>query len=261
MGSTANIWSTAHCCKIGHSLVSDVWYLSYEPGYYLSGSTIRAVCVQTFATDKGEHGGLQDVVTAVPYTTREINRETFSVWTKTITGYYQTNRLFTTQSTSLSTWTVTPNNYDWGWNSTTSTVYWTGGRAYYPPWSVEWVAEDNVTLNPPWPSLTSDMLIPTWTPGMSVVEGFYDNKGKGASSTPPPEQTKLGKIGIPIIGALAGLIGLLLILGLAFGCLRRRRARKNELKRQSLMHEIETRPGEDGTVRSRSGSLIVIPAE
>lgn len=31
------------------------------------------------------------------------------------------------------------------------------GRAFYPPMSMEWLEEDNKTLDPKWPTLTSNI--------------------------------------------------------------------------------------------------------
>ena len=53
----------------------------------------------------------------------------------------------------------------------------TTGTAFYPPWRIEWVSEDVSSLSPQWPTLTSNMLIPTWTEGMSIKKGEYDNQG------------------------------------------------------------------------------------
>lgn len=58
-----------------------------------------------------------------------------------------------------------------------TTVAMPSGTAYYPAWSVEWVASDLSTLSPPWPQLASNMLIPTWTEGMYIFPGLYDGDG------------------------------------------------------------------------------------
>lgn len=133
--------------------------------------------------------GAGPFVTAMPYTTRYKVNETFG-------------------------------NYD-GYDTveTTSIIYWIGGRAYYPGWSVEWMAEDNVTLSPPWPTLTSDMVIPTWVPGKNIMDNYgqYDNKGKGRTRPTPFPKSKFDRVGVPVIAALAALLGLVLLGGLCFG--------------------------------------------
>lgn len=82
-----------------------------------------------------------------------------------------------------------------GWTYTTEA--WPTGTAYYPEWSVEWAASDVSTLSPPWPPLSSNMLIPTWTEGMYVFPGVYDGEGDLPPSfvpmPPPPRDVEKGK--------------------------------------------------------------------
>lgn len=136
-------WSTAVCCKSGHEVVTDTFRLYYESDL-LTGKRAWA-CAQT---TMGEDNilGAGPFVTAMPYTTRYKVNETVG------------------------------NYYDYDTVETTSIIYWRGGRAYYPGWSVEWMAEDNVTLDPPWPTLTSDTVIPTWVPGENITHNYgqYD---------------------------------------------------------------------------------------
>lgn len=75
---------------------------------------------------------------------------------------------------------------------------------------MEWFEEDNETLSPKWPTLTSDMLIPTWTPGETVNNkyGNLDNRGTGKRAAPPPSMPN--KIAIPVIATLATLLGICL---------------------------------------------------
>lgn len=246
---------SADKCYSGDMVTTDIWHIGYDKVNY--GATTNKACARVIdATNDRAPGGL--FATRLEFRTQRIVNETAFTLTDTYTFYSRT-RFSGDQTTSINTRTRTFIKYHYDTEDITSTVYFTGGRALYPAWSMEWVAEDNASLDPPWPTLTSDMLIPTWSPNMSFDEGQYDNKGEGPDDT--REQTKLGEIGGPIVGALAGLIGLLLILGVAFWCLRRRRTRKNEIKRQNFLHELQPRAGEDGTERRRSGSLTLNPPE
>ena len=195
-------WSTAICCKLGHEVVTDTFRL-----YGTTSEGERAwACAQTMFQNPGNGG----IVTAMPYTTQ-----------------YRVNE------------TVNP-FYDYDEVETTSTIYWRAGRAYYPGWSVEWMAEDNATLDPPWPTLTSDMLIPTWVPGTNVSNhGSYDNKGSGRSRPTTLPKSKFDRVGVPLIASLAGLLGLVLLGGVLLWCMRRKRAKKNPVKTPSEEMELE----------------------
>ena len=69
------------------------------------------------------------------------------------------------------------------------TLPFSEGRAFYPAMTMEWLEEDNKTLDPKWPTLTSDMLVPTWTPEMNLSDviytGVFDNRGRGPKAAPP----------------------------------------------------------------------------
>lgn len=90
------------------------------------------------------------------------------------------------------------------------TLPFTRGRAFYAAMSMEWFEEDNKTLDPKWPTLTNDMLIPTWTPGMSpsngIFPGAFDHRGRGPMAVPPPSVPN--KVAVPVIAVLATLLAL-----------------------------------------------------
>ena len=250
-------WSSAFCCKSGDKLDTVVWDLGYE-AFFEPYRKEKHACVQTIISHN-KILGVGDLATKLEFTKYVKANESAWTETRTVTEYPQTTYP-DDQTTSISTWTNTITWYDWDREDITTTVYWPGGRAFYPAWSIEWTAEDNATLDPPWPTLTSDMLIPTWTPGMKIYPGSYDRKGEGTDRQSPTPQTKLGKIGAPIVGTLAGVIGVLLMLGVVLWCLRRRRARKREIRRQNFLQELDVRSGEDGPAR-RSGSLTLNPED
>ena len=70
----------------------------------------------------------------------------------------------------------------------------TTGTRMYPAWYIEWQSRDLEGLSPRWPELTSNMLVPTWSEGMVLEGGKFDNKGrlsyKTASPTPTPTPRK-----------------------------------------------------------------------
>lgn len=119
----------------------------------------------------------------------------FSIYTDTITW---------DGSTLTTTGIYTPIEY------TQLTLPFTKGRAFYPAMSMEWFEEDNKTLNPKWPTLTSDMLIPTWSPGSTSSnlndDGVLDHRGRGPKAAPPPSVPS--KVAIPVIAVLATLLAL-----------------------------------------------------
>jgi len=41
-------------------------------------------------------------------------------------------------------------------------------------WAITWAKSDTATLTPQLPTLTSDMRVPTWTPGEKIRDGEYD---------------------------------------------------------------------------------------
>lgn len=199
-GTLASTWSRALCCKSGDKLDTVVWNLGYEAlhGYVKESHA----CVQTIISHN-KILGVGDFATKLEFTKDVKANE--SVWTetRTVTMYPQTTYP-DDQTTSISTWTNTITWYDWDRDDIMTTVYWPDGQAFYPAWSIEWTAENNATLDPPWPTLMSDMLIPTWTQGMNIYPGSYDRKGEGTDRHSPTPQTKLGKIEAPIVGTLAG---------------------------------------------------------
>lgn len=119
----------------------------------------------------------------------------FSIYTNTITR---------DGSTLTTTGIYTPIVY------TQLTLPFTKGRAFYAAMSMEWFEEDNKTLEPRWPTLTSDMLIPTWSPGSTSsifnYNGVFDHRGRGPKAAPPPSVPS--KVAIPVIAVLATLLAL-----------------------------------------------------
>lgn len=184
--------------------------------HFVWRTSVRA-CVQTITVADNHIFGGEPAVTAMPYST-----------------WYKVNE----------SWAGGPEKsyYDYERVTTTSTIFWVGGRAYYPGWSVEWVAEDNATLNPPWPTLTSDMVIPTWVPGAIVSNpGQYHNKGSGDPRPTRLPKSKFDRVGVPLIATLAGILALVLLGTLLFWCIRRRRAKKTLVKAPSEETVLETR--------------------
>ena len=71
------------------------------------------------------------------------------------------------------------------------------------PWLVTWASSDRATLTPEPPTLTSRMVVPTWTPGEVIPDGKYDPEPD------PPQEHPNFKIfdlfmflvvGLPVIG-------------------------------------------------------------
>ena len=117
------------------------------------------------------------------------------------------------------------------------------GRAFYPAMSMEWEESDNPSLDPPWPTLTSDMLIPSWAPGMDLLSR-YENKGAGhdyEADKPKPATIKM-KIAIPIIATLGGII-LLVILYIMYRRIRRRFAERREWREKLAAAEYTAGAG------------------
>lgn len=93
---------------------------------------------------------------------------------------------------------------DWSYYTTTATS--NSGRVFYPAWSIEWVEEDNKTLKPPWPTLTSNMLIPTYSGQTLPTDGTYDDVGEGQLTIAPQPPSTPNKVVIPIVTVLAAII-------------------------------------------------------
>ncbi|KAM0326925.1 hypothetical protein ACHAQA_006045 [Verticillium albo-atrum] len=94
-------------------------------------------------------------------------------------------------------------------------------------WSIAWYSSDISSLTPQPPSITNDMLVPTWTPGEVIPDGKYDlsPNGDNVNYFLPENVQWFLMIGMPIIGAL--MIG-----SCVFCCVRsskkKRRARRAE---------------------------------
>ncbi|KAH7375526.1 hypothetical protein B0T11DRAFT_314065 [Plectosphaerella cucumerina] len=72
-------------------------------------------------------------------------------------------------------------------------------------WRITWRASDIPTLTPQPPSLTSNMRVPTWTPGEVIPDGKYDLNIENGDSAHNRAWKSLGlfvMIGVPIIGSL-----------------------------------------------------------
>lgn len=52
----------------------------------------------------------------------------------------------------------------------------TTGTRMYSAWYIEWQSEDFQDLSPRWRQLTSNILVPTWTEGMVLASGKYDDR-------------------------------------------------------------------------------------
>ncbi|KAF4337299.1 hypothetical protein FBEOM_8812 [Fusarium beomiforme] len=74
-----------------------------------------------------------------------------------------------------------------------------GTLMLHEPWTVYWNKADTSTLIPKLPTLTSDMLVPTWIPGDDIPDGKWDR----TSPNDGPFSGVWGKfvlIGLPLIG-------------------------------------------------------------
>ena len=160
----AKTWSTAICCKSGDQVAADTWRLDYLPEDRITSRYNASVCAHIITAPQDNM-----IATVMEYYTKRKIRESYRVYPNRITYGCRGGPECTTLTQTI----TSP-----GWESVNeyTAIYWSGGRAFYPPWSMEWNAEDNLTLEPPWPVLTSDMLIPTWVPGQNVSAGVYDNE-------------------------------------------------------------------------------------
>jgi hypothetical protein len=106
------------------------------------------------------------------------------------------------------------------------------GYLVHEAWNVEWAKSDTSTLTPPLPTLTSNMMIPQWTPGQSIRPGQYDRpKPDPRNREAEAHQLLLFSIiGAPIIGTA--------MLCLCVGCCARKH-RKMRRKLRELQRENE----------------------
>ncbi|KAK1954547.1 hypothetical protein LY78DRAFT_594003 [Colletotrichum sublineola] len=120
-----------------------------------------------------------------------------------------------------------------GYDSTASVTASHQTAMVHEAWVVTWAASDTATLTPKLPTLTSSMLVPTWTPGERIPDGQWDNPQRLSS-----ERWLEGSllyfliIGMPIIGAL-------MIASCIWCCVRsckkKRRAKKAAMAAQSTL--------------------------
>lgn len=115
------------------------------------------------------------------------------------------------------------------------------GRAFYPPISIVWLEEDNKTLKPKWPAMTSDMLLPTWplTDNEQSAHnelGIYDNRGRGRIEI-NTDGFMPNKVAIPIISVLAVLL-LAALAGVGFLLWKGKGAIRPTLKAKNSQLEI-----------------------
>lgn len=159
----------------------------------------ESVCIATIPN----HGYSSEGMTYTSYVVNGVTSYPVSIYTRT-----DTDSRSGSTTTETTTGTYTPVDV------TVLTLPLTYGRAFYAAMSMEWVEEDNETLSPQWPTLTSDVRLPTLMPGESRYinsGGEFDNKGTGrkpAPLTPPPSMPN--KIAIPVIATLAWLLALCL---------------------------------------------------
>ncbi|KAK2035411.1 hypothetical protein LX32DRAFT_688714 [Colletotrichum zoysiae] len=99
-------------------------------------------------------------------------------------------------------------------------------------WEVTWAASDTATLTPKLPTLTSYMVVPTWTPGEYIPDGYYDPKPQDHLVTIDEKALWFLIIGMPIIGAL--MIGSC-IWCCVRSCKKKRRAKKASMATQSTL--------------------------
>lgn len=128
-----------------------------------------------------------------------------------------------------------------------STVYTlNGGSIRYKPFPISWKNDQTSTLSPKPPSLTSNMLIPTWTPDMYIEDGEYDREPGDSYDEREHHRNLLQEakdqrkktLGISIsMGVLGGIILLLLVWRL--WVLQRRRKEVSELKKVGVNADVE----------------------
>lgn len=236
--------------RSGDTLVSDIW------GIY-SGTYAQSAC----ASSSTRHNDrTTKVFTIVSY--MAVNP------TQYIYTYTDTTTSQSTAYTVTGTVTTTRGDYDFA----TTEVPFGAGRVFYPPMSMEWVEEDNKMLDPPWPTLKNDMLVPTWQPrDGSSLSRSYENRGRGHNYTPLPPPSIQTKIAYPIIGVLAGII-LILVLVPLWRMWRRKRHAASQKIEQKWKDELngrlpegelemadlgtESEVGRDGLGRSEVGSEV-----
>lgn len=154
----------------GHTLQAGIWDLEYEVG----------ALVLRDPNDPGSRVTSSDLACV-----QRFDEKTFS--------------LFGTSRSWISD--VTGTGGSRSGRTLTTTYSYENGRAFYPAWSIEWMQENNTSLDPPWPTLTHDMYLATWTPGEQVPTGT-------PSSFPTTMPMKTAKAAIATLSVLAFLFAL-----------------------------------------------------
>lgn len=74
-------------------------------------------------------------------------------------------------------------------------------------WSISWHASDTSTLTPKLPFLTSNVEVPTWTPGLDIPGGEFDGRSADDDGPLSDSTGKFLLIGLPIIGVFFIFLG------------------------------------------------------
>lgn len=217
--------------RSGDTLVSDIWRI-------YSGTFAESACVSS----------------STPH--RDLTTESFTKFdyitvnpTEYIYTYTDTTISQGIAYTVTGTQTTTRGHSHFG----TIEVPFGAGRVFYPPMSMQWVEEDNKSLDPKWPTLKNNMLVPTWRSedGRSLPTS-YENRGTGHISTPPSIQTK---IAYPIIGVLAGIILIMVFVPLWRMWLRKRHA-ASQKREQKWKDELNGRVPEEELEMANLGTEL-----
>lgn len=133
--------------------------------------------------------------------------------------------------------------------------YFSTGTAIHPAWHISWEASDVSTLDPRLPTLTGNMRIPRWTPGMTVTPGQYDNFGTGRGPSGPSS----GSIGPGVILLLTfGIFALVIIMAGCAACYffrRERKGRKAKQREDTLrVQTFRANDGNDVMLNERTGA-------
>lgn len=140
-----------------------------------------------------------------------------------------------TYTSSIGSSTVGSDIWNWcsrgGWSIDTEarsgqiTEFSTDLMTIHRAWAVTWAASDTATLTPKLPTITSSMLVPTWTPGETIPDGKWDkvytSEGYRSGLDSLGNLGLFLVIGLPIFGALG-------IAGSIWCCVNAHRKRKRE---------------------------------
>ena len=253
-------WSSAKCCKryvtlanfetginlrSGDALGDNIWSInSFGWADWIHSAKI---CIST-SSERFQLSTPPSGAVFASYTVRYYTTETtFSPYTM------QYITIDENSSTSIMSRKTVTDGYDEHY--VTTLAPFVAGRAFYPPMSLEWLEEDNTTLYPKWPTLTSDMLLPTWPIGAdeksAFTKGAYENRGQGRREV-KVEATMPNKVAIPIISVLAVLL-LAALAGIAFLLWKAKGGRRPTLKAKNSELEIPL-PDEAGSTAHLAGT-------